>query len=56
MTNSDLGLLKRYIKGALEFPTNMEKGPRIDGYEAALHGVLDFINSLERTKTPEKTG
>jgi hypothetical protein len=54
--NRELEMLKSYIKGALDFPVTMEKGPRIQGYEAALQGVLDFINSLERAKLPKKPG
>jgi hypothetical protein len=56
ITNHDLDLVKTYVKAALDFPAGMEKSPRIEGYETALKGVLDLINTLELIRAPLKTG
>lgn len=50
-----IDMLRAYIKGALEFPAGFEKGPRIEGYESALQGVLMVINSLDPRTAAKKT-
>jgi hypothetical protein len=54
--NRELQMLKSYIKGAMT-GQHSDNGPRMEGYYAALQGVLDFINTLERPiNQPKKTG